>query len=115
MTKRFAGLDTSNYLGAIHRQTSANIEKRAKSRRETLETITGPDVTEKNRIFDIRSMRNLTFHPTIEPLCEWLLTAPGREAGGYPCRGSGLVQPQLQEETYHKYMQRNHCRYREVL
>jgi hypothetical protein len=46
LDKRFAGLDTSNYLGTIYRQTAANIEKRAKSCRETLETITGPEVTE---------------------------------------------------------------------
>ena len=79
LDKRFAGFDTANYLGTIYRQTAANIEKRAKSCSETLETITGPDVTEKNRIFDIRSMRNLTYHPAIEPLCSWLLTAPGEK------------------------------------
>lgn len=79
LDKRFAGLDTSNYLGTIYRQTAANIEKRAKSCRETLETITGPEVTEKNRIFDIRSLRNLTYHPVVEPLCDYLLTAPGEK------------------------------------
>lgn len=79
LEKRFAGLDTSNYLGTIYAQTAANIEKRAKSCRETLETITGPEVTEKNRIFDIRSLRNLTYHPVVEPLCDYLFTAPGEK------------------------------------
>ena len=79
LDKRFVGLDTSNHLGTIYRQTSANIEKRAKSCSETLETITGPEVTEKNKIFDIRSLRNLTYHPIIEPLCDYLLTAPGEK------------------------------------
>ncbi len=79
LDKRFAGHDTSNYLGTIYRQTAANIEKRAKSCRETLETITGPDVTEKNRIFDIRALRNLTYHPLVEPLCDYLLTSPGEK------------------------------------
>lgn len=79
LDKRFAGVDTSNYLGIIYRQTASNIEKRAKSCRETLETIAGPEVTEKNRIFDIRSLRNLTYHPVVEPLCGYLLTAPGEK------------------------------------
>ncbi|MFN2335914.1 MAG: HEAT repeat domain-containing protein, partial [Bacteroidales bacterium] len=79
LEKRFAGLDTTNYLGTIYRQTAANIEKRAKSCRETLETITGPEVTEKNRLFDIRSLRNLTYHPVVEPLCDYLFTAPGEK------------------------------------
>lgn len=79
LDKRFAGIDTSNHLGTIYRQTAANIEKRAKSCRETLETITGPNVTEKNRIFDIKSLRNLTYHPLVEPLCDYLLTAPGEK------------------------------------
>lgn len=79
LDRRFADLDTANYLGSIYRQTAANIGKRAKSCRETLETITGPGVTERNRIFDIRSLRNLTYHPAIEPLCDYLLTAPGEK------------------------------------
>jgi hypothetical protein len=79
LDKRFAGLDTSNHLGTIYRQTAANIVKRAKSCSETLETIAGPDETEKNRIFDIRSLRNQTYHPIVEPLCDYLLTAPGEK------------------------------------
>ncbi|MRR20544.1 HEAT repeat domain-containing protein [bacterium] len=79
LDRRFAGVDTANYLGTIYRETATDIGKRAKAYRETLETITGPDVTEKNRIFDIRSLRNLTYHPAVEPLCEYLLTAPGEK------------------------------------
>ena len=79
LDKRFSDIDTSNFLGDIYRQTFANIEKRAKSCSETLETIAGPDESEKNRIFDIRSLRNLTYHPIVEPLCNYLLIAPGEK------------------------------------
>ena len=79
LDRRFAGVDTSNYFGEIFRNTLAGIEKETKYCSETLETITGPDETEKNRLFDIRSLRNLTYHPLIEPLCEYLLTAPGEK------------------------------------
>lgn len=79
LDKRFEGVDTANFLGDIYRQTAANIERKAKSCIETVATITGKDVTEKERIFDIRSLRNLTYHPAIRPLCDYVLTAPGEK------------------------------------
>ena len=79
LDKRFEGIDTSNYLGSIYRQTALNISKRAAYPVRNIETIAGADVTEKNRLFDIRSLRNLTYHTLIEPLCEYLLTAPGEK------------------------------------
>jgi len=79
LDKRFEGMDTANYFGDIYRNTLKSIEKETQACRETLETITGPDETKKNRIFDIRSLRNLTYHPLVEPLCEYLLTAPGEK------------------------------------
>jgi hypothetical protein len=79
LDKRFEGTDTANYLGLIYNQTAANISKRAGYPRESIETITGADVTEKNKLFDIRSLRNLTYHTLIEPLCEYVLTAPGEK------------------------------------
>lgn len=77
LDKRFEGIDTANHLGTIYRQTAANISKRAGYPRESIETVTGANVTEKNRLFEIRSLRNLTYHTLIEPLCEYVLTAPG--------------------------------------
>jgi hypothetical protein len=79
LDKRFEGLDTANYLGTIYRQTVSTIRKRADYPVKNIETITGADVTEKNRLFDIRSLRNLTYHTLIEPLCEYVLTAPGEK------------------------------------
>ena len=79
LDRQFAGEDTSNYFGQIYRKVAADIEKKSKSCMETIETITGPDASEKSRIFDIRSVRNLTYHPAIEPLCEYLLSAPGEK------------------------------------
>jgi len=78
LEKRFEGIDTgANFLGVIYRETAANIDRKSKSCSETVANITGIDVTEKERIFDIRSLRNLTYHPAIRPLCEYLMTAPG--------------------------------------
>jgi hypothetical protein len=79
LDKRFAGVDTSNYMGEIYREILSDIDKRTKSCTETITTITGPDETEKNRLFEIRSVRNMTFHPAVEPLCGYLLTAPGEK------------------------------------
>jgi hypothetical protein len=79
LDRQFAGSDTSNYFGQIYRDITDDIEKRSKSCMETIETITGPDVTEKNRISEIRSVRNLTFHPAVEPLCKYLLSTPGEK------------------------------------
>lgn len=80
LDKRFEGVDTvANYLGVLHRQTATIIDRKTKSCSETLATITGKDVTEKERIFDIRSLRNLTYHPAIRPLCQYLMTAPGEK------------------------------------
>lgn len=79
LDKRFKDVDTGNYLGVIYRQTVDNILKRARSCEETVTGITGADVTEKNRIFEIRSLRNLTYHPAIDPLCSYLLSGPGEK------------------------------------
>ncbi len=80
LDKRFEGVDTaSNYLGELYKQTAANIDRKTRSCIETVATITGKDVTEKERIFDIRSLRNLTYHPAIRPLCVYLMTAPGEK------------------------------------
>lgn len=79
LDKSFKGVDTANFLGEIYRQTAANIDRKSKSCSETVATITGKEVSEKERIFDIRSLRNLTYHPAIRPLCEYLLTAPGEK------------------------------------
>ncbi len=79
LEKRFEGVDTANYMGEIYRKILSDINKRTNSCTETIATITGPDETEKNRIFEIRSVRNMTFHPAVEPLCAYLLTAPGEK------------------------------------
>jgi hypothetical protein len=79
LDKRFKGVDTANYLGTIYRQTAVSIEKKTGSCSETIAAITGKDVSEKERIFEIRSLRNLTYHPAVRPLCDYLLTAPGEK------------------------------------
>lgn len=79
LNNRFAKADTANYFGTIYRETLADIEKKTGSCEEAVATITGKDTKEKERIFEIRSLRNLTFHPAIKPLCEYLLTAPGEK------------------------------------
>jgi phosphoglycolate phosphatase-like HAD superfamily hydrolase len=79
LDKRFEGLDTANYLGTIYREAASNISKRAGYPRETIETITGSGATEKNRLFEIRSLRNLTYHTLIEQLCEYVHSAPGEK------------------------------------
>ena len=79
LDKRFEGLDTANFLGTIYREAASNISKRTGYPCETIETITGSDATEKNRLFEIRSLRNLTYHTLIEPLCEYVHSAPGEK------------------------------------
>jgi hypothetical protein len=80
LQKRFEGVDTAgNFLGVIYRETAADIDRKAKSCSDAIVTITGNDASEKERIFDIRSLRNLTYHPAIRPLCEYLMTAPGEK------------------------------------
>lgn len=79
LEKHFAGIDTANHLGAIYRRVLTDIERKTRACAEAIETITGEKESEKNRIFEIRAMRNLTYHPAIEPLCEYLLTAPGEK------------------------------------
>ncbi|HUW91803.1 MAG TPA: HEAT repeat domain-containing protein [Bacteroidales bacterium] len=79
LNKRFSGVDTANHLGTIYRETIAEINKRTKSCTKTIASITSPEVTEKEKIFEIRSLRNSTFHPAIIPLCDYLLTSPGEK------------------------------------
>ncbi len=79
LKNRFAGIDTANYFGEIYRRVLNDIDRKTKSCSDAIETITGEKETEKNKIFEIRSLRNLTYHPAIEPLCEYLLTAPGEK------------------------------------
>lgn len=76
LDKRFEGVDTSNYMGVIYRETINGINRKTESCSETIKGITAPEVTEKSRIFEIRSLRNLTYHPAIDPLCEYLMTVP---------------------------------------
>lgn len=79
LNKRFSGIDTSNYLGQIYDKTLAAIKKGSAACEKAIKAVTGDDATEKARIFEIRSLRNLTYHPAIEPLCSYLLTAPGEK------------------------------------
>jgi hypothetical protein len=79
LKNRFAGTDTANYFGEIYRRVLNDIDRKTKSCSDAIETITGEKETEKNKMFEIRSLRNLTYHPAIEPLCEYLLTAPGEK------------------------------------
>lgn len=75
--RRFEGVDTANYMGAIYRKRAAEIESRTDACARTINSVTGDEVTDRNRMFDIRSLRNLTYHPAVEPLRDYLLTAPG--------------------------------------
>ncbi|MCU0377563.1 MAG: HEAT repeat domain-containing protein [Bacteroidales bacterium] len=79
LEKQFAGIDTANYLGEIYRRVLTDIERKTGSCADAIVTITGEKESEKNKIFEIRAMRNLTYHPAIEPLCQYLLTAPGEK------------------------------------
>jgi hypothetical protein len=79
LVKRFQGVDTANYLGQIYRKIIADIDRKTNSCTTTIEAITSATATEKNKIFEIRSIRNLTYHPAIVPLCNYLLTAPGEK------------------------------------
>lgn len=80
LEKRFKGVDTAgNFLGVIYSQTAGNIDRKAKSCLETVDIITSTNSTEKERIFEIRSLRNLTYHPAVRPLCGYLMTAPGEK------------------------------------
>jgi len=79
VNKRFAGVDTANHMGTIRRETIDEINKRTKSCTQTVTSVIAPDATEKEKIFEIRRLRNATYHPAIVPLCDYLLTAPGEK------------------------------------
>ncbi len=79
LDKRFSDVDTTNYMGVIYRETVKKIEREHKSVSSAVETITGKDVSDKDRMFDIRSIRNNTYHTAIPDLCIYLLTAPGEK------------------------------------
>jgi len=80
LSKQFIDRDTTNYNGVIYNKISRDIDKYSKSVQETVATVTGTDVSEKERSFEIKSLRNGTYHTIVPQLCVFVKSKPGEKA-----------------------------------
>jgi hypothetical protein len=79
LNSHFNCVDTSNYIGVIFRETRLSIEKQENSVKETVRLITAAGTDDKERKFEIKSLRNNTYHTIVPDLCEYLNQAPGEK------------------------------------
>jgi hypothetical protein len=79
LNKQFRNADTSNYMGTIYRQTINNIIRQSNSVGNTLAVITAKETSDRDRKFEIKSLRNSTYHTIVPELCDYIKNAPGEK------------------------------------
>ena len=73
INKTFNGIDTTgNYFDTILTDVTKDINNQCKSTEKTIEAIISKETTKKNRIFEIKTLRNQPYHTLIPALCKYV-------------------------------------------
>jgi hypothetical protein len=77
----YKGIDTTgNQFGIIINDLKKDIENQCKSTEKTLSAIISPETTKKNRIFEIKILRNKPYHTLIPALCKYVTECNDQQA-----------------------------------
>ena len=81
LEKVYKGIDTTgNQFGIIFSDLKKDIENQCKSTEKTLSAIISPETTKKNRIFEIKILRNKPYHTLIPALCKYVTECNDQQA-----------------------------------
>ena len=81
LNRIFAGVDTTgNYSGVILRDVIKDIDNQCKSTKKSIETILSKDTKQKSRLFEIKLLRNQTYHTLIPDLCNYVRDCDNEQA-----------------------------------